>query len=119
MKKSFNIFLSRALILGFAVFISLFASFNQSVQHIYQEVTINAAHPAQDEDVPAQESSFTIISSAAIIPFFQLATAYLSFFIFEISSNKDKILVQDSSVPNYINIYFKTLFSRIISPNAP
>ena len=119
-KNKINTFLSRFIILIFAAFISLFASFNESVQqHIYQNVSVNAAHPVQEEEAPAQETNYTVISSAAIIPFFQLATAYLSFFIFSITSTTDKVVVKNNSVPHYINIYFKTLFSRIISPNAP
>lgn len=120
MKKSNNnIFFNRAVILVFAVFIALFTSFNQSLQHTFQEISVNEAYPEQEGEAPAPEASYTIISSAAIVPFFQLATAYISFFIFAIPSNIDKVVVQDNSIPHYINIYFKTLFSRIISPNAP
>jgi hypothetical protein len=109
----------RSLIIAFAAFITLFTSFNQNIQHKFQEVSVNAPNPAQEEEVPAQEANYTIITSAAIVPFFQLATGLQSFFVFELSLTEDNFELQDISFPQYINTYFKTLFSRIISPNAP
>jgi hypothetical protein len=118
-KSSNNILFNKALIIAFAAFITLFASFNQDIQHKFQEVSVNAPNPAQEEEVPAPEAYYTIISSAAIVPFFQLATGFQSFFVFELSLTEDNFVIQDNSFPQYINIFFKTLFSRIISPNAP
>jgi flagellar basal body-associated protein FliL len=117
--KSIHI-INRALIVFFAVFVSLFVSFNQSIQQEIQRNTVANNIPAQEDESQAPEAEHAFISSAAaIVPFFYLGAANATNFIFQLSSIKDTYVKQAISKPIYINVYLKTLFSRIISPNAP
>lgn len=118
-KNRKNLHLKRILAVIFAVIASLFVVLNQGLQHQYQEKYKEIVAQTPDGEEQAPENNFSIVASEAIVPLFQVGVAFAYFFIFELSTLTDHNVKQLISAPIYINDYYKTLFSDIISPNAP
>ncbi|MDQ3534836.1 MAG: hypothetical protein M3421_04340 [Bacteroidota bacterium] len=116
-KKTLLIF-NRIFILFFAVFISLFVTFNQSIQQKIEKKVVEIQLPAQEGDEQTPEAQYSFVSSAAITPF-SLGVAAASFFILNFIIEKNIYVKPLDASSFYINKYLETLFSRIISPNAP
>lgn len=111
--------LNRIFIIFFAAFISLFVTFNQSIQHQIEKNAVETKIPAQEGEDQTPDAQYSFVSSAAITPFFSLGIISASFFIFNYTIEKDTYVKHLETSSFYINKYLEILFSRIISPNAP
>jgi hypothetical protein len=107
-----------AIIFSLLVFFLLFSSFTHEAAP-QQKIKKEKTGKGTEKQHPSEDVIIALRSIEAVVPFTQPDLNLDLYFIFEKKYSEVRKKFVSLSVPHYINVYFKNLFTYVICVNAP